>query len=115
LGVDSRLEARDAHNFYLEMAAESGLVGLSLFGLLLAFSFNGLFQIHKVLIQAGRDADASLVKAYAIGLIGYLTAAFFLHSAYPRFLWLLLGIAMAVAQLAPLIWPQRLNGVVRYA
>lgn len=115
LGFDSRLEARDAHNFYLEMAAESGLVGLIMFGLLLGFSFSGLVRTHKALTQSGYESDASLVKAYGIGLIGYLTAAFFLHSAYPRFLWLLLGIAMAVAQLAPAIWPQRLNGVVRYA
>ena len=32
--------------------------------------------------------------------LGYLVAALFLHNAYPRYLWLLVGIAFAIPEVA---------------
>ncbi|MCB9422081.1 MAG: O-antigen ligase family protein [Ardenticatenaceae bacterium] len=98
IGIDSRLEDRAAHNLYLEIAAETGLLGLFVFGTLLAFTFYGLTKAYSTLNQAGQWHEANMLRAFTIGLIGYLIAAFFLHAAYPRYMWLLLGIGMAISQ-----------------
>lgn len=99
LGWDNRREERSAHNLYLEIAAETGLVGLVTFGAIIGAAFYGLKQTERVLIQRGRYNEAGIVWALAIGLTGYLAASFFLHGAYPRYFWLLMGIALAVPQL----------------
>lgn len=99
LGIDSRLEDRAAHNLYLEIAAETGLLGLSAFGILLALTFSGLIRAQKSLSQTGHWHEANMVSSFMIGIVGYLVASLFLHAAYPRYLWLLLGIALAVAQI----------------
>ena len=98
LGIDSRLEDKAAHNLYLEIAAETGLLGLTVFGTLLAVTFHGLIKAYKYFEQAGYWHEANMVRAFTIGFIGYLAAASFLHAAYPRYFWLLLGIALAVSR-----------------
>ena len=47
-----------------------------------------------------RMAWAMMTTAFGIGLLGYLTAALFVHAAYPRYFWLLVGIALALPQTA---------------
>ncbi len=98
IGIDSRLEDRAAHNLYLEIAAETGLLGLTVFGTLLAFTFISLNKAYRKLNQVGQLHEANMLHAFTLGLFGYLVAAFFLHAAYPRYLWLLLGIGLAVSQ-----------------
>jgi putative inorganic carbon (HCO3(-)) transporter len=96
IGLDPRLEARSAHNLYLEVAAETGLAGLLIFGAILAFTFRGLLRAPSRFRQMGLDDPADITRALTIGLVGYLVAATFLHAAYPRYMWLLLGIALAI-------------------
>ena len=36
-----------------------------------------------------------MVNALLIGYVGYMTTSIFLHAAYPRFFWVLTGIALA--------------------
>ena len=43
---------------------------------------------------------ADLALAFQIGFIGYLAAAMFIHGAYPRNLWLLIGVSLAAQQAA---------------
>lgn len=100
LGIDPNRETRSAHSLYLEIAAETGLLGLSVFGMLLWFMFRGLWQAQKDFAACKKHDEASLTLALNIGLIGYMTAAMFLHNAYPRYFWLLFGIAIATAQVA---------------
>ncbi len=96
IGLAPEAEERSAHNLYLEVAAETGAFGIASFGLMLGASLYSLFSSRKKLLQAGFRRYAEMITAYAIGLIGYLTAAFFIHAAYPRYLYLLLGIALSV-------------------
>ncbi|MBV7337968.1 O-antigen ligase family protein [Chloroflexi bacterium TSY] len=100
LGLDKRLEARSAHSLYLEVAAETGVVGLLTFGLLLWMAFTSVGQAHRLFQQAELSDYANITSAISIGLIGYFTGSIFLHAAFPRYFWLLLGIAFAIPQVA---------------
>ena len=99
IGLDLRHEDRSAHNLYLQIAAETGLLGLTTFGLLLWIMFRGLRQTFRLLSQRGMTHDAEMVMSFLIAIAGYLIAAIFLHSAYPRYFWLLFGIALAIAHI----------------
>jgi O-antigen ligase len=100
LGLESRLEARAAHSLYLQIAAEQGIVGLAAFGLLMFGVFHSLQFAYRRLLNVGKLELSDMTMAYGIGLMGYLTAAIFLHNAYPRFFWLLMGIAFALREVA---------------
>jgi hypothetical protein len=100
LGLDTRRTQRSPHSLYLEIASETGLVGIAVFLALLTGLFSGLTYAHRRLRQAGHQDEASLVVALAIGLTGYLVASLFLHAAYPRFFWTLAAIAFAAPQVA---------------
>ena len=53
LGIDLRSEIRQAHNLYLEVAAETGLLGLLSFGLLLVVMFWSIWKAHQALAKKG--------------------------------------------------------------
>jgi putative inorganic carbon (HCO3(-)) transporter len=101
LGWDNRREERSAHNLFLEVAAETGVLGIATFGAILGTALYGLHRTRRTLLQTGSYNEASMVWALLVGLIGYLVASLFLHGAYPRFFWLLMGIALAVPQIIP--------------
>jgi len=100
IAIDGRREERQTHSLYLEVAAETGLVGLAVFGALLAFALSGVLRARRALLEAGREREAQATTALAIALFGYLTGSVFLHLSYPRYFWLLVGIAFAVRGLA---------------
>lgn len=99
IGLAPKAEERSAHSLYLEVAAETGSLGIASFGLILGVSLYSLFNARKMFLQARLIRYADMTTAYAIGLIAYLTAALFIHAAYPRYLYLLLGIALSVPQM----------------
>lgn len=96
LGLDDRLELRAPHSLYLQIASELGVVGLIIFGGILFLLFRGLIQSQSDLKRYGLEHQAQLIFAFQAGILGYLAAAIFLHSAYARFLWLLFAIALTI-------------------
>ena len=100
LALDSRQE-RAAHCLYLEVAAETGLLGISVFGIILVFMFKGMRDTHKKCAKNNQLMEySSIIKALTAGIIGYLTAAVFLHMIYSRLFWLLISIGLAVPNIA---------------
>lgn len=95
LGLDQRREERSAHSLYLEIAAESGILGLFAFGLILNTAFAGLKSARNKFRAHGLDDYAFISEALTVSLIGYLTGSLFLHLGYPRYFWMLIGIAYA--------------------
>lgn len=100
LGLDTRLEARSAHSLYLEIAAETGLIGLIAFGAILWVLFQGLAQSNAIFKQARLPDYAHLTIALAIAILGYLVGSVFLHLAYARYFWLFIGLGLAVPNVA---------------
>jgi putative inorganic carbon (hco3(-)) transporter len=100
IGLDPRREQRAPHSLYLEIASETGLLGIFSFGALMWGMFHSIWLARKRFIQAGLPNDGSMVVALGVGIVGYLIAAIFLHSAFPRYLYLLFGIAMATPYIA---------------
>ncbi len=100
LGLDPRREARAPHSLYLEIMSELGLLGIATFGALLWNMFVGMYRARTALQANGKEEYAEMLASLSIGLVGYLTAAVFLHAAYPRFFWLLVGVALAAPQIA---------------
>jgi len=100
IGLDPRLQPRSAHNLYLEVASETGLFGISVFVIILYMMVRGLFKAWRIFSLIEDQERAGMVIAVGLGLLGYFTASLFIHAAYPRYLWLLIGIGHALYYVA---------------
>jgi O-antigen ligase len=100
LGLLARAQDRSAHNLYLEIAAERGLAGLLMFGSIVVLALRQVFQASKKFKDMGNEQMAGLSAVMGISLITYLVTAFFLHDAFPRFFWVLVGICWAIPPIA---------------
>ncbi|MCG3207528.1 MAG: hypothetical protein FOGNACKC_01128 [Anaerolineae bacterium] len=96
LGLERRREERSAHNLYLELASELGLVGLIWFGLLQWVTFKGLREAQLNFRQAKMPSYESLAIAFAVAMVSFLITSIFRHMAYPRYVWLIYGIVLAI-------------------
>lgn len=90
-----RDQNRNAHNYYLEVLTEHGLIGLGLVLAMIGLAWRRFRQGQLLYIQAGDQRMADLGGFLQVALSGYAVSAFFLHGDYPRFLWLFLGVAVA--------------------
>ena len=91
---------RFAHCLYLEIASETGLIGLFLFAAIIAAAGMKGWQAVRIFKRTGDFKTARLVLALLIGLAGYLTTSLFLHGHYLRHFWLLLALIGVSGQIA---------------
>jgi len=96
LALDGRREERQAHSLYLEVAAETGIVGMLAFGALVGGAAIGAFRARRRLTEEGDPSSAQLAQGFGFALLGYLAGSIFLHLTYPRYFWLLIGIGLAL-------------------
>lgn len=99
LRMEKRLADRNPHSLYLEILAETGILGFAAFAVLMGAAFTGLRRACRRMRDSGARSEAAMGQALTAGLFGYLVAGLFLHSAYPAYLWLLAGIAFAFANI----------------
>jgi hypothetical protein len=90
-----------AHNTYVEVATEQGVVGLVAFIALIGYAGLALTRTARDLRQQRRDADADLVINFAVGAMAYLVALLFLTFT-DRLFWMLVALALIVPQIAGL-------------
>jgi hypothetical protein len=98
-------EPRRAHNLYLEMAAETGTVGLVVF---LAIPFLLLLDLRGLrlsLYWRDRPDLARLATGFTLVLLAYLGTGIFLHLAYERYYWIMVALtACTVGALREWVW-----------
>ena len=91
---------QEAHNTYLGVFAELGVVGfLALVGFVLV-SLALVRRSTKVFSEASEQELELVSRAVLVGLVGMLAAFFFLSGENEKQLWLLLGLAIALHGLA---------------
>jgi len=100
LGIEQTGKAREAHNLYLETAAETGVLGVfALSGVVIAVGAS-LRSGRRRLRAMGDMGSDGIGYAVGVALIGYLITSVFLHMAFSRPMWLLAGLALALPSMA---------------
>lgn len=100
IGIDARRVERTAHNRYLEVLAEQGIVGFTAYMLMLLAVFRSINLARRRFRDAGLKEYERMASAFAVSLLGYLIIYFFIDDAHPRYFWLLFGIAFGLPQVA---------------
>jgi O-antigen ligase len=89
-----------AHNIYLHVLAEMGIVGLLGLLMILGFSLRCALRAARI-FERRKDFGLEVIsRAVFVGLIGILTADFFASEQFSKQLWLLLGLAPALLSIA---------------
>ncbi len=89
-------ESRYPHNLALEVAAETGLLGLAVFSVAIGTCFWYLRRTHAAFRRHGDEGSAGLARGLEIALIGYMVSTLFLHGYFQRHLYLVLGLIAAL-------------------
>lgn len=94
----------DAHNAYVQIAAELGVGGIATFGFMIAHAFKSIWRRRRAIRAAeapGSSSQQSLESALATAalcsLIAELTAAIFLSMAYEAMTMFALTVPVAIA------------------
>jgi O-antigen ligase len=89
-----------AHNIYLHVLAEMGIVGLIGLVAILGFSLRVALRAARI-FERRKDFGMEVIsRAVFVGLVGILTADFFASEQFSKQLWLLLGLAPALLAIA---------------
>ncbi|MGH2925290.1 MAG: O-antigen ligase family protein [Solirubrobacterales bacterium] len=93
-------EPHFAHNVYLEVLAELGVVGLALFMALVGAAIGTGIRAARRFGRAG-EADMELLsRAVVVALVSLLAMDFFLSDQFSKQLWLLLALCPALLAIA---------------
>jgi O-antigen ligase len=94
------VEPKVAHNIYLQVLSELGVVGLIPFLIILGFSLRCALRAAHA-FERRKDLGMEVMsRAVVVGLIGILTADFFASEQFSKQLWLLLGLGPALLAMA---------------
>jgi O-antigen ligase len=89
-----------AHNMYLEVLAELGVVGLALFLAILGFGLACTLKAVSAFMEGGDTGMEILSRALFVALVGLLAADFFGSKQFSKQLWLLLSLGPALLAIA---------------
>jgi O-antigen ligase len=89
-----------AHNIYLQVLAELGVVGLALFLTIVAFCVVCAARAAQRLGQQGDHINELLARGLLLAMIGLLVSDFFSSQLLAKQLWLLLATGPALLALA---------------
>jgi O-antigen ligase len=99
VGVRVHTTERQAHNLYLGLAAETGLLGLVSFLAIVTVTLRGLGRARRPLVHTNPEL-AYILTGFLLAISSYLVTGIFLHFAFIRFFWLMLGLASAAVYIA---------------
>jgi O-antigen ligase len=99
-GMTRLLGNRQAHNMYLGVLADTGLIGFATLMPIFIFSLLALLKTRKLYADT-RPELVGLAIGLTLSLVAFLSSAVFLSSAYERFYWLIValgGVAVGIAR-----------------
>lgn len=91
-----RAADREAHNLYLDVAAEAGVLGLICLLAILGVTLFDLRRARKRWLRS-RPELADIATGLSLAVLTYMTTGIFLHLSYARYFWLVMAIAGAGA------------------
>lgn len=90
---------RRAHNLYVEIAAETGTIGLGTFMAIVLVLMVRLWQARRRWAHSRPDLT-NLTTAFWLSIIAYLVTGMFAHLSYQRYYWFLLALAGATLHIS---------------
>ncbi|MDD5008082.1 MAG: O-antigen ligase family protein [Syntrophorhabdaceae bacterium] len=91
---------RFAHNSYIQVGAEAGVIALALFLLLIIFSFRDIFIAQKVFREKNEDNLSNLSQFLGVSMLGYAACGMFLTQAYITMFWIIVPVIVAMRSIA---------------
>lgn len=99
LGI-TRIEGeRRAHSLYLDVAANTGTLGIFLTFGIIGITLRGLFKARRQW-QDSHPELAGIATGLALSTLMFLTTGIFLHFSYIRYFWTLMAVAAATIHIA---------------
>lgn len=92
LGIRHLEPGREAHNLFLDVAANTGLVGLVPFLAIGWVTLAGLVRVRRKWLNR-RDDYANIATGLLFSVGAYFVTGLFLHLSYERYFWLLIAVA----------------------
>lgn len=97
-GLMSRGEGREAHNLFLEILAERGLLGFAVFSGLIGSAIWLANRGAVIMRLAGHQLESAFWYATTLSIIAYLATSLFLHEAFTTSFWAIIALASASLQ-----------------
>jgi O-antigen ligase len=101
LGLEQRTENRQAHSLYLEIAAETGILGILTFVGLFVALLIGFSRARRKVQRLDKDSDwPTWIMSLQMAITSYLVSSIFLHGDFIRFLFFLVALGAAAIHLS---------------
>lgn len=95
-GLRVRQDDREAHNLYVGIASDSGVLGSIFFFGAIGVTIRDLARTRSRLLGS-RPQLAYLAAGFMLVLVTFLTTGIFLHLAMERYFWLIMALGAAVS------------------
>jgi O-antigen ligase len=94
VGIRVKAVDREAHNLYLGMAAELGLIGLTVFLIIVGLTLRDLARARRAVRQHD-SLMADITTGFMLSIVAYMATGIFLHMSFIRYFYLMLALAAA--------------------
>jgi O-antigen ligase len=88
------------HNTYLEVMAEMGVPGLLLFVAAIVTCMGCALKAARIWARRGQASAEALARSVFLGLVGMLSADFFISDMFSKLLWVMLALGPAMLAIA---------------
>jgi len=100
IGLDPRREQRDPASLYLQLLAEQGLIGISIFLLFVTSIFVRLLKAYRDFKLLGMYEEMYMTSALFASLAGYMFMSIYKNNAYSNVFWTLIALCISATQIA---------------